>query len=181
MAKLTPSGRMPEFRYDTPFAKNLSMAETASTASGKTALVFLRYYGCTLCQLDLHSYKENYQRITAGGGQLLVVLQSDPDKLSQELTRDSFPFAIVCDPRKNLYRDFEIVPASSKLGLADLKTVKKIMKAKKSGFTHGEYEGEELQLPAAFVVDREMNLQQVHYGKSAADVPDADTLADWLR
>ncbi len=34
----------------------------------------------------------------------------------------------------------------------------KIGKARGMGFVHGEYEGEELQLPAAFILDRDMKL-----------------------
>ena len=180
MAKLEMGQKLPEFTYDTPFERGLSMSRTAEAVQGKTALVFLRYYGCTLCQLDLRDYAKSIEQVKAAGGQLLVVLQSDPDALADQLKEHPLPYPIVCDPEQKLYKQFEIRPAASKLGMADPKTVAKIMRARKEGLQHGAYEGEELQLPACFVVDREMNLTYVHDGKSAADVPNAGELTALL-
>ena len=44
MAKLTVGELMPDFTYETPFAKDLILSETVGRAK-KTALLFLRYYG----------------------------------------------------------------------------------------------------------------------------------------
>ena len=63
--------------------------------SGKTALVFLRYYGCTLCQYDLHQYDRNYSEITKGCGQLLVVLQSSPSSIKEQMGQERFPFELI--------------------------------------------------------------------------------------
>ena len=46
---------------------------------------------------------------------------------------------------------------------------------------HGDYEGEELQLPALFIVDNEMNVTFAHYGKAAGDVPDIEKIAELLK
>lgn len=180
MAKLTVGSKLPDFTYDTPYAQGKSIGETAKAVSGKTALVFLRYYGCTLCQFDIHQFKVEQAKITATGGQMLVVLQSDPAKIAAQQKPDDLPFDIICDPEQKLYKQFDIKPASSKLKMADLKTIKKLSKAK-SAFEHGEYEGDELQLPAVFVVDPELDLTYVHYGKSAGDVPTPDELAGWMK
>ncbi len=56
----------------------------------------------------------------------------------------------------------------------------KIRKAAAAGYTHGEFEGNELQLPAAFVADSQGRLLWAHYGVSAGDVPGADQLAKLL-
>lgn len=76
-ARLTVGEVMPNFTYDTPFATALTLSDTVQKTS-KTALLFLRYYGCTLCQYDIHQLTENYHQITDVGGQVIVVLQSDP-------------------------------------------------------------------------------------------------------
>nr|WP_289706403.1 hypothetical protein [Enterocloster clostridioformis] len=47
-------------------------------------------------------------------------------------------------------------------------------------FTHKEYEGEELQMPAVFVVDRELRLTYVRYGENAGDVPEPEELKELL-
>ena len=180
MPKLETGSIMPDFTYDTPFAKGLTLAQTVKAAP-KTALVFLRYFGCTLCQLDLHRLAQQYDTVTANGGQVLVVLQSDPDGIAAQIGPDTFPFAIVCDPEQTLYRQFSIEAAPSKAQLADAKTLLKIAKATASGYKHGAYEGNELQLPAVFVMDAARKLSHVHYGSSAGDVPDPEQLAALLR
>lgn len=180
MQRLNVGDKMPDFTFETPFQSECTWSETVGRVQGKTALVFLRYYGCTLCQYDLHQFAEHYHEISATGGQLLVVLQSDPMGLAQQMRESDFPFKIVCDPEKRLYQQFEIGSAPSQSKLADMKTVLKIGKATIAGIKHGEYEGDELQLPAAFIMTPERTLTYVHYGKSAGDVPDYKELAKLL-
>lgn len=180
MAKLVKGGRMPDFTFDTPYETGRSLAATAAAAP-KTALVFLRYYGCTLCQYDIQQLARRYDELSAAGGQLLVVLQSDPQLLAGQLPKGSLPFEIICDPQQALYRQFEILPAPSMEKLADAKAMAKIAKAKLAGFKHGAYEGEELQLPAAFVLDGNCTLLYAHYGRTVADLPGVEELAGLLR
>ena len=182
MAMLTAGEKMPDFTFDTPFTKGRTLAEAAGSIPGKTAVVFLRYFGCTLCQLDMQEYSKKYQEMTADGGQMLLVLQSDPEKIAAQITPETFPYEIICDPSQELYKSLEIAPAKSMAALGgDLKTVAKIGKATAAGFKHGEYEGEELQLPAAFVMTPDLTLTYAHYGKTAGDVPGPKDLGELLR
>lgn len=180
MAKLAVGQLLPDFSFDTPFETGRTVSETARRVSGKTALVFLRYYGCTLCQYDIHQFAKGYDELKAAGGQMLVVLQSDPKKLSEQLKPGDLPFDILCDPEQTLYKRFGIAPAPSKSKMADLKTVGKIAKATAAGFKHGDFEGDELQLPAVFVVDSDLKLTHVHYGASVGDVPGVKELKELL-
>ena len=180
MAKLNVGELMPDFTYETPFAQGLTLSETAAKAK-KTALIFMRYYGCTLCQYDIHQLYMHYNELIAGGGQILVVLQSDPKKLADDLkTPEALPFPIICDPEQKLYKDFSIEPAASKAKMADVKVMAKIAKATAAGFKHGDYEGDELQLPAAFILDGERKLTYVHYAKTVGDMPEVDELVELL-
>ncbi len=181
MSKLVVGNSIPDFEFETPFESGCTLENVLQRVNGKTALVFLRYYGCTLCQYDIHLYAQAKDQIAATGGQMLVVLQSDPQKLAAQLKPGDLPFDIVCDPEAKLYKQFEINPAESQLKMADAKTLGKIAKAKSSGFTHGDYEGNELQLPAVFVMQKDRLLTHVHYAKSVSDVPSADELAELLR
>lgn len=182
MPKLTVGGKMPDFPFETPFTKDRRMAEAAGKISGKTAVVFLRYFGCTMCQLDMRQYAAEYKTMTAGGGQMLLVLQSDPQKLAEQITPETFPYEIICDPDRELYKLLEIAPAKSMVALGgNLKTVAKMAKATAAGLKHGEYEGEELQLPAAFIVTPDLTVTYAHYGKSGGDVPGPKELAELLK
>lgn len=180
MPKLTVGERMPDFTFATPFETGRTIAGTAKRVKGKTAVVFLRYFGCTFCQYDMRQFAEEYTAITAAGGQLLVVLQSSPAKLAGELTADSFPFEIICDPEQTLYREFEITPAKSMAAMTNAKTLKKAAKVALAGFKHGDYEGDEFQLPAVFVVTPDLTITHAHYGKAVGDVPTPKELAALL-
>lgn len=183
MSKLTSGQFMPDFSFETPFETGRSLGEIVKKAP-KTALVFLRYYGCTLCQYDIQQFAAHYEEISAHGGQLLVALQSDPKKLAGQLSSEALPFDIICDPEQKLYEQFEIVPASAPEQLidkSDEKALEKFSKVKASGLQHGDYEGNELQLPAVFVVTPDLKLTYAHYGKTATDVPTPQELAALLK
>ena len=49
VVRLSEGDVMPDFTFDTPFAAGQSLSK-AVQKTPKTALLFLRYYGCTLCQ-----------------------------------------------------------------------------------------------------------------------------------
>ncbi len=176
MPRLVKGEQIPDFTYETPFEQDQDFLQIVALKH-RTALVFLRYDGCTLCQLDIHEYMQSYDRICNAGGQLLIVLQSDPKGLAEQLKApDAIPFRIICDPQKKLYQQFDIAPAKSKLSMAGLHTMAKADRAKKAGFTHGAYEGDELQLPAAFVMDETGKLLYVNYAAKVDEVPDTDEL-----
>lgn len=181
MGKLNMGDVMTDFTFDTPFEMGRTLGETVARVEGKTALLFLRYYGCTLCQYDIHQFAQAHAAIAATGGQMLVVLQSKPDLIAAQVEPGDLPFDIICDPDQTLYRQFEIKPAKSQMGLVDPKAVAKIAKAKAAGFQHGESEGEELQLPAVFVLDGDRRVGYAHYGASAGDIPSPDELAGLLK
>ena len=45
--KFQTGEKLDNFMFDTPFEPGLELKETAERVSGRTALLFLRYYGCT--------------------------------------------------------------------------------------------------------------------------------------
>ena len=144
----------------------------------KTFLIFLRYCGCTICQLDIRAYRENYQKFLDKDAQILLVLQSAPATIAESITEEELRFEVACDPEGKLYDLYQVGAARSKLGLASIKTIRKIQAAKKLGLEHGAYEGNELQLPAVFLLDRGMNVVYAHRAKNAGDMPEiADLLA----
>ena len=122
--------------------------------------------------------KESYEKFAQKKIDLKVVLQSDPVKLKEKLEAKPLPYEIICDPQGNFYKEFEIVPAESMLKLAGgLKTVSKINRAKKRGLEHGEYEGDELQLPALFIIDETGTIVYAKYARNLGDFPSAEEIA----
>ncbi len=177
--KLEVGNKMPDYIVDTPYERGISLSNLLS--DNKTAILFLRYAGCTLCRFDMMILKDEYEKIKESGGKVLIVLQSDPDKLSKEIEKEFYPFDIVCDPSQELYKQLEIKPANSQEEMIGPDSLEKLAKLQSSGLTHGDYEGNEMQLPAAFVVDKELNLTYAHYAANITDMPDVDEIAQLLK
>ena len=181
MVKIMEGDQFPDFQFSTPYRKDVKLSAELSP-EGKTILVFLRYYGCPVCQYDMVQYAREYDTIKAAGGKMLVVLQSDSDRLRQELGDETvFPFEIICDPDESLYHEFGILPAAGKLKMIGPKTMIKIAKVQAEGFKHGISEGEELQLPAAFILNPDMTVSYAHYAKWLDDMPGAAELTALLK
>ena len=166
--KIKTGGQMPDFTFGASDGREMKLSEIYSK-NERTLLLFLRYYGCTLCQLDLREYREAYADFRSSGAEVIVVLQSTPDVVNE--TPAQLPYIIACDPDQTLYRRFEIVPAKSMLGMLSLKVFPKMNRAKKAGLAHGRYEGEEKQLPAAFLIDRSGRVVFSRYAKNLTDLP----------
>lgn len=145
-----------------------------------TMFLFLRYYGCRICQLDLRNLDRDYELIKQAGGQAVVILQSRRDVMEKAAGEKPFPYTVVCDPNQDLYHMFEILPAADKEELRGGNTPDKRKQAEQLGLVHGESEGNELQLPAAVLVDGEMTVRYAHYGKNGADTPGAAEIAKMI-
>jgi peroxiredoxin len=177
MSKLIPGNKMPDFTFDTIHTTGRKLYE--NLAENKTALVFLRYYGCTLCQYEILQLAEQYAAIAAKGSKAYVVLQSNPTRLAEQIAPDALPFEIICDPEMKLYKEFEILPFEGDAKITE-KEIAKFTALKSSGLQHGEYEGEELQLPGLFVLDKEMNVLHAHRAKTITDMPTAEDMLEMI-
>ncbi len=171
--KIQKGTTFPDFTITTHMGESRQFAEITAQHK-KTVLLFLRYYGCTICQLDLQAYAKRYAEFTAKEAEVIIVLQSTPEIVRKGGMK--IPYTVACDPDMTLYRQFEVSPAKGKLGLVSLKAIQKVRAAKKAGCVHGKSEGEELQLPATFVVDRSGVVIYSHYAKNVADIPSIDHL-----
>ena len=171
---------LPDAAVDTPFEAGLPLSQVVG---GKpTMLVFLRYSGCPLCQLDMHELAAGYDAIRAAGGQAVVVLQSDPQKLAGELGGPAaLPYTILCDPEKKLYERLAVWPAASQMELMGPGLMEKMAQVEARGIRHGDYEGDEMQLPAAFAVDGQLRVTWAHYGQGLADTPTPAEIAARLK
>jgi peroxiredoxin len=181
MARLKAGDTFPDFQVHTASEADLSTQEIIGKAK-KTVFWVLRDVGCTSCRYDIHLIKEQYQKFTKQGVQILVVLQSQPDIVRSDLKGDEVPYEIICDPDQTIYRRFSIEPAPNKETLRPTdpelvkKWEKKVEGLKASGFVHGKYEGDENQLPALFIVGSDAVVLEAHYAASIADMPTVDEL-----
>ena len=110
-------------------------------------------------------------------------MQSDQKHIQDVIKEDELPFEIICDPEKKFYNELEIDPALSKEELIGHNTdelEKKRQACKELGYTHGDYEGDELQLPALFIVNKKGIITYVKYGDSLVSLPTVDELIELL-
>ncbi|NLT39866.1 MAG: redoxin domain-containing protein [Clostridiales bacterium] len=170
MAKLSAGDMFPDARVLTHSGEERSVRELVSK-SGKTAFVFLRYYGCSLSQYDVEAYANNYELITSGGNSLVVVLQSTPESIKKQCPFD-IPFDIICDEKAVLYKQLGIEAVSDMKDAFGKLTEFKIKYLRSAtDIKHGDYEGIEEQLPACFIVDSGLKILKAHYAAEIGDVP----------
>jgi peroxiredoxin len=182
MAKLLAGERLPSFTFDTHLRDGL---ESLSVLKGKTVFWVLRYIGCTVCRYDVHLIAQRYEEFKAKGAQVFVVMQSDRDHVQKDLssTDTVLPFEIICDPDQKIYNMLSIEPAESMEALAggNMDALKeKGAKARECGFTHGDYEGNEQQLPAMFIADEDGTVLYAHYAQNIVDMPSVDEVIEML-
>jgi peroxiredoxin len=184
MAKLSAGDQFPDFPVHTAQDADIQTSALLRKAD-KTIFWVLRYVGCTSCRYDIHLIKEHYQKFTAKNAQVVVVLQSPPETIKTDLAGDEVPYEIISDPDQRFYKRFGIEAADTKEGLrppaSDTEGLAKVQakseKIKASGFVHGEYEGDEFQLPAFFIVDSAGKVLYSHYAAYIADMPTVDEAA----
>ena len=182
MAKINAGERLPSFKFNTHLRDDL---ESLSVLKGKTVFWVLRYIGCTVCRYDVHLIAKRYDEFKAKGAQVFVVMQSDRDHVVNDLkaTDTVLPFEIICDPDQKIYELLSIEPARSMEELAggnmdELRA--KGAAAKEAGFVHGDYEGNEQQLPAMFIVAEDGTVEYAHYATNIVDMPKIDEVLEML-
>ena len=169
MGKVNVGEKALDFTFNTIYEKGLKLSDVVKNAD-TTIVHFLRYYGCTSCQLDIRDYIGLADKIKAKNAQLYIVLQSKPEIITASL-EEKLPFDIICDPDQLLYYQYEIGSLLDK-NLADMeKKAAKRARAQEAGLVHGEYEGNEQQLPALFIMDKDMNLKYAQYSVTSTDMP----------
>lgn len=184
MSRLSVGMQLPDFEFKTSTGAVKSV--TADVLGRRTVFWAIRYLGCPICRYDIHVLAQKYARLQEKGVQLYVVLQSDPAVIEEGLRDADIPFDIICDPEMTIYRQFEIPVAADmkQLGGATPELLQRLQDKGKAaaacGFSHGKYEGDEMQLPAVWVVEADGVLSYVRYGEAVADIPTPDELIAML-
>lgn len=185
MARLNVGDKMPNLTVNTAYETNKTIADIVN--GKRTVFWVLRYIGCTTCRYDVHLFIERYQEFKDKDTQVVIVMQSLPERIQEDVREEmngkKLPFDIICDIDFHFYNTLEIKPATSKEELIgpDVEKMEKRRSAvKEAGFVHGEYEGDELQLPAMFITDGDLTVTNARYCKHITDMPTIDELLNML-
>ncbi|HOD14751.1 MAG TPA: peroxiredoxin-like family protein [Spirochaetota bacterium] len=176
--KLTAGMKAPNFSFTTLSGQSLDFYKTSR--GKKAVLFFLRYAGCPICQMKMGEIMRDYDRLRAAGLEVYVVLQSSPASVKEALAGVAPPFTIVCDPREKIFSLYGVPPGNLFQYLAP-SVIMKAIKASRRGFRHGKKEGQELQLPAVFIVSPGEAVTFAYYGRNIGDVPDNDVILNAAR
>ena len=188
MAKLVKGDKFPNFAvdsvYGTDVVKGLTMEKLVD---GKPTFIwFQRYIGCPPCRLDVHLLTQAYPQFEEKGCNVLVVMQSKPEIVLRDMNGQTLPLHLICDPTESMYKELEIgsFDPENRPEMTEEEQKKmafKIEGMKANGFEHGDYEGNEQQVPAFFALAPDMTVEVAHYARNIADMPLATEVLEKIK
>jgi peroxiredoxin Q/BCP len=140
--------KAPIFKLDSYNAGTINLSELIGKQ--KVVLIFSRYFGCPICQLDLKTLLERSKEIENKGANILYITQSGEKVAKQFIEQKSIPFPVILSTKDELYKDYGLGPMVKE---AAKQVRAKVKEAFAAGFEHGDYEGWEAQCPGQFVID----------------------------
>ncbi len=151
--KINVGDKAPLFKLDSYNAGTIDLSELIGKQ--KIVLIFSRYFGCPLCQLDFSLLLEVVPEIKEKGAKLLYITQSGEKVAKEFIEKYKVDFPVIPSSKDELYAEYG-------LGLmtvgAVTKVRSKLKEATKLGIGHGDYEGWEKQGPGQFVIDEQGNI-----------------------
>ena len=140
--------KAPLFKLDSYNAGNIDLAEEIGTQ--KIVLIFSRYFGCPICQLELNDLLARLTEIENKGAKLLYITQSGEKTAKEFIEKKKINFPVIPSSKKELYKDYGL----GRMTTEAIKEVRaKLKETMKGGIEHGDYEGWEQQGSGQFVVD----------------------------
>lgn len=138
-------------------------------------LQFRRFAGCPLCNMHLHSMAQRHNEITDAGVIEVAVFHSSAVALRAYID-EAWPFALVGDPRKDLYRFFGV--ESSPRAILDPRLWPSEVRAlrRRRGRPRFDLHGGPLGLPADFLIAPSGKVLACKYGEHAYDQWSVDEL-----
>ena len=161
MAKLSVGDQAPGFELESIDGERVSL----NGFRGRVlVIIFGRYFGCPVCQLDFDDLCTNIYKIREKA-ELIYFTQSSLDSASDYCSSSKPGFPVIPVPktggRYKVYDDYGV----GNMGLGTtVGILKRVGEAKKAGKVHGAYEGRETQSPAYFIVDETGKIIWAHRG-----------------
>ena len=142
------------------------MIEIPDKGSKWAHLQFRRFAGCPICNLHLQTFVKRNGEIVAAGIHEIVIFHSPNESLLPY--QGSFPFDVVGDPEKILYRKFGV--ETSVLSILSPRVWSTLFKANAAkDKPKGKPEAGPFGLPADFLVSSDGRIRASHYGTHASD------------
>jgi peroxiredoxin Q/BCP len=136
----------------------------------KIYLIFERNVGCPVCNLHFHELVKRENYFAENRMKVILVYESQREKLKEYLNGVNYPFYFVPDPRNELYAKYSVERSFKKLlkGLTQ-GLIPKAMAGSKLFDKPMKQDGHTSTIPAEFLIDEKGNLSIVHYGNYLGD------------
>ncbi len=161
--KINVGDKAPLFKLESFNAGSIDLAELLGDQ--KVVLIFSRYFGCPLCQLDLKELMERHSEIEEKGAKILYITQSGEKVANEFIKKENIKFPIIPSSKDELYAEYG-------LGVMESEAIKQVKvrfkESIKAGIKHGEYEGWEKQGPGQFIINQEGKI--IHAKKGWLDI-----------
>ncbi len=157
----------PRFEFEDQFGKKTQFPDNFK--GGWLGLIFLRTLACPVCMEKLAELKKNEQKYKDQGVQVLVVVQSTLKRVKDYAAKKQIAFPLIGDLERKIYKQYEVALGGLASFMAPQVMVSSL-RATFKGHLHGMPEGNELQKPAAFIIDPQGKLVFSDYGKNIADM-----------
>lgn len=142
---------------------NMGRVSLKDYSGRRVVLIFSRYFGCPVCQLDFDEILKHSDEIKEYA-ELIYFNQSSPESARDYLKDHDVDFPVIPVPSGNgykVYSDYGV--GNMSIGTA-VAVLRRAGAARKAGKVHGVYEGRETQSPADFVVDESGTIIWAHRG-----------------
>lgn len=163
------------------YVKNIvlkTILENTIEIPDKEALVhlqFRRFAGCPVCNLHLQSFARRQRQIADAGIREVIVFHSNRKELLKY--NSGFPFHLVADPKKQLYKDFGVESsigailnplAFMSIIFGIVNSILEFLLGTRPLPSFGP-EGGSFGLPADFLIRTDGKIIDCYYGRHAAD------------
>lgn len=138
------------------------------------ALVFLRHFGCIFCRYQVAQLRSEPEL------PLYFVCQESWQEATEFRKRMRSPHRFLSDPKRELYRHFEI-PRGTTGQLISFKTIVGAFKAMFKGIFQGKPTADPAQLGGVVILSTDGTVYWKHPAKDAADIVTAITLRSILQ
>lgn len=155
--------KAPLFKLNSFNFGTIDLSELIGTQ--KNVLIFSRYFGCPICQLDFKEFMDRKSEIDAKGARILYITQSGEKIAKEFIEKEKIDFPVIPSTKDELYAEYG-------LGLMTSEAVQqvplKMKDIRKLGLEHGEHEGWEKQGPGQFVINEQGDI--IHAKKGWIDI-----------
>ncbi len=137
---------------------------------GKKVLIsFYRYAACPLCNLRVHHFVQNYDRLHEAGLHVIAFFESPAASIRKYMGKHDVPFPIIPDPQRQIYKQFGVESSVGRFFKSFVTKAAALINAMARGYIPGIPENDIAMLPADFLIGPDLTIVAAYYGDDIGD------------